>query len=445
MNQNALWENIQEELKIAVSKTNYQALLSQTQLLSLENNVATIGCPSAYLQELVESRYYSLIKEILDRQTGEKNSLVFTISQRPKKTPVKIGPLFEKKERKESFNPKTGLLPYYNFSSFVVGSSNNFAHAAAQAIVENPGQAYNPFFVWGGVGVGKTHLIQAIGNAIAEKHPNLNILYATAETFTNELVAALQSKTITSFKRKYRQVDVLLIDDIQFIAGKEYSQEEFFHTFNYLYLAGRQVVLTSDRRPEEIQPLENRLTSRFMGGLTVDIQPPDYEMRLAILKQKAREKGFAVHEEVLSFLAQTIESNARELEGALLQLKTRALAENTPLTLDFASKFYGRPQKNLIKITPRKVLSQTAKEFSFKIRDLCGKSRKAELVNARHIAMYLLRKDLNLPLMKIGELLGNRDHSTVIHAIEKINQEFTTNETIRHHVVEIRKEIGANN
>ncbi len=442
MNQNALWENVQEELKIAVSKTNYQALLSSIQLLSLENNVATIGCPSAYLQELVEGRYYSLIKEILDRQTGEKNSLVFTVNQRPKKTPEKMGPLFEKKERKEGFNPKTGLLPYYNFSSFVVGSSNNFAHAAAQAIVENPGQAYNPFFVWGGVGVGKTHLIQAIGNAIAEKHPDLNILYATAETFTNELVAALQSKTITNFKKKYRQVDVLLIDDVQFIAGKEYSQEEFFHTFNYLYLAGRQVVLTSDRRPEEIQPLENRLTSRFMGGLTVDIQSPDYEMRLAILKQKAREKGFAVPEEVLSFLAQTIESNARELEGALLQLKTRALAENAPLTLDFASKFYGRAQKTVQKITPRKVLSQTAKEFSFKIRDLCGKSRQKELVNARHVAMYLLRKDLNLPLMKIGELLGNRDHSTVIHAIEKINQEFTTNETIRHRVVKIRKELN---
>jgi len=442
MNQNALWENIQEELKIAVSKTNYQALLSSIQLLSLENNVATIGCPSAYLQELVEGRYYSLIKEILDRQTGEKNSLVFTINQRPKKTPEKMGPLFEKKERKEGFNPKTGLLPYYNFSSFVVGSSNNFAHAAAQAIVENPGQAYNPFFVWGGVGVGKTHLVQAIGNAIAEKHPDLNILYATAETFTNELVAALQSKTITNFKKKYRQVDVLLVDDVQFIAGKEYSQEEFFHTFNYLYLAGRQVVLTSDRRPEEIQPLENRLTSRFMGGLTVDIQSPDYEMRLAILKQKAGEKGFSIPEEVLSFLAQTIESNARELEGALLQLKTRALAENTALTLDFASKFYGRTQKTVQKITPRKVLSQTAKEFSFKIRDLCGKSRQKELVSARHIAMYLLRKDLNLPLMKIGELLGNRDHSTVIHAIEKINQEFTTNEIIRHRVVKIRKELN---
>ena len=442
MNQNALWENVQEELKIAVSKTNYQALLSSIQLLSLENNVATIGCPSAYLQELVENRYYSLIKEILDRQTGEKNSLVFTINQRPKKTPEKMGPLFEKKERKEGFNPKTGLLPYYNFSSFVVGSSNNFAHAAAQAIVENPGQAYNPFFVWGGVGVGKTHLIQAIGNAIAEKHPNLNILYVTAETFTNELVAALQGKTITNFKKKYRQVDVLLIDDVQFIAGKEYSQEEFFHTFNYLYLAGRQVVLTSDRRPEEIQPLENRLTSRFMGGLTVDIQSPDYEMRLAILKQKAREKGFSVPEEVLSFLAQTIESNARELEGALLQLKTRALAENAALTLDFASKFYGRAQKTVQKITPRKVLSQTAKEFSFKVRDLCGKSRQKELVSARHIAMYLLRTDLNLPLMKIGELLGNRDHSTVIHAIEKINQEFTTNETVRHRVVKIRKELN---
>jgi len=445
MDLNSLWQNVQEELKISVSQTTYRGMLAQTRLLNFKKNVATVGCPNSYLRDLIETRYYSLIKEVLDRQTKEKNSLIFTIdNQATNKKNNNLGPLFKKpavKNQNGKINPEFGLLPNYNFDTFVVGSSNNFAHAAAQAIVKNPGQTYNPFFIWGGVGVGKTHLTHAIGNAIAQRNKNFRVLYVSAETFTNELVEALQKKTITKFKDKYRKCDCLLVDDIQFIAGKEYSQEEFFHTFNALYLSGRQVVLTSDRKPEEIPKVEDRLISRFMGGLTVDIQPPDYEMRLAILKQKAQEKNFSLPEEVAAFLAETIESNIRELEGALFRLIIKAQSNKIPVDLEFAQNLFGSLKKRVKKVTPRTVLSQTAKHFSFKTKELCGKSRKSELVTARHVAIYLLRKDLDLPLMKIGELIGGRDHTSIMYAIDKIEREYSNNQGLRSDINKIRNNL----
>jgi chromosomal replication initiator protein len=442
MDLNSLWQNVQEELKISVSQTTYQGMLAQTTLISLERDVATIGCPNSYLRDLIENRYFSLIKEVLDKQTKSKNSLVFTINQESALKEIKknLGPLFKSSpaSNKSISNIDSGLLPNYNFDTFVVGSANNFAHAAAQAIVNNPGQTYNPFFIWGGVGVGKTHLMHAIGNAIAQHQPNFKIIYTSAENFTNDLVDALQKKTITKFKNKYRKCDLLLVDDIQFIAGKEYSQEEFFHTFNALYLSGRQVVLTSDRKPEEIPKVEDRLISRFMGGLTVDIQPPDYEMRLAILKQKAQERSFSLPDEVATFLAESIESNIRQLEGALFQLMIKAQSAKTEVDLEFAKNVFGSFKKKTSRVTPRTVLSHTARHFAFKTKDLCGKSRKAELVAARHIAIYLLRKDLDLPLMKIGELLGGRDHTSIMYAIDKIEREYSNNQTVRGDINQIR-------
>jgi len=380
MDLDKIWQNIQEELKVSVSKTTYQGMLAQTALISIKNNVATIGCSNAYLRNLIENRYYSLIKEALDHQTKKKYSLVFKVDSQAvgkKSFSNKIGPLFKKKRFiSRPYDSQSGLLPNYNFNTFIVGSANNFAHAAAQAIVKSPGQTYNPFFIWGGVGVGKTHLVHAIGNAIAQQRPESKILYVSAETFTNDLVAALQNKKITRFKNKYRRCDVLLVDDIQFIAGKEYSQEEFFHTFNALYLSNRQIVLTSDRKPEEIPKVEDRLISRFMGGLTVDIQSPDYEMRLAILKQKAKEKNFVIPEEVLNFMAETIKSNIRELEGILFQLIIKAQSGQEEINIEFARKFFGFKKKIVKKISPYQVISKTSKYFSFKSKELCGKSRK---------------------------------------------------------------------
>jgi len=308
--------------------------------------------------------------------------------------------------------------------------------------VKNPGLAYNPYFVWGGVGVGKTHLVQGIGHAISQANQNQKIIYATAETFTNELVSALRAKTMAQFKQKYRQPDVLIIDDIQFIAGKEYIQEEFFHTFNSLYIAEKQIILTSDRKPEEIRQVEDRLISRFMGGLTVDIQSPDYEMRVAILKQKAEEKNIIIPEDAVAFIAETIQSNTRELEGVLSQIMARASAENLEISLPLVKNYFGikktlRPKRT----SYRKIISVVAKEFKIKSCDICGKVRKKNIAMARHVAAYLLRKELGIPLQQIGIILGGKDHTTIMHAQEKIDRAFSTNQQLRHRIIEIQKKI----
>ncbi|MDP3888528.1 MAG: chromosomal replication initiator protein DnaA [bacterium] len=435
-----LWSKVLEELKITASKPIFQTLLSQTDLISLEKDVATISCPNPYIQNMVETRYYSLLKAALDNQTKTNNSIVFNVKARvaPK---TATGPLFEVINKKETpFKKETGLNPKYTFSTLVVGSSNNFAHAAAKAIVQNPGNAYNPFFIWGGVGVGKTHLMQAIGHALLEKFPNFKILYCPSETFTNELVNALQTKTIAEFKKKYRQPDVLLVDDIQFISGKEYNQEEFFHTFNSLYLSGKQIVLTADRRPDEISKVEERLTSRFMGGLTVDIQPPDYEMRVAILQAKCQEKNINPDQQALTFLAQMTNSNTRELEGTLMQVITQAQTQNSPIDLEFVKKFFGVKSKIHHKtISPNIVLSVVAKHFKTKPSDLLGSCRRQELVLPRQVAMYLLREEIEVPLMKIGEILGGRDHTTIMHGVKKISLRFNVDSSLRHEIMLIKQ------
>lgn len=440
-----LWRQVLEELRVSVSKPIFQTLLSQTELVSLEEDIATIACPSLYVQNLVEGRYYSLIKNCLDRQTQKNNSLVFIIKPRVTKQEIENenGPLFSWQKEKGATIAETGLNPKYTLTNFVVGNSNNFAHAAALAIVQNPGVSYNPFFVWGGVGVGKTHLIQAIGHAILEKYPNLKVIYCPSETFTNDLVQALQGKTIASFKKKYRSPDILLVDDIQFIAGKEYSQQEFFHTFNALYLAGKQIVLTSDRRPEEISRIEERLTSRFMGGLTVDIQPPDFEMRVAILKARCQEKKVELEEQVINFLAQTIQSNTRELEGVLSQILTQSATqgEGRP-SLTFVKNFFGIKNKIRQKqISSKGVLSTVAKHFQTKSIDLLGSSRRKELVLPRQIAMYLLREEAEMPLVKIGEILGGRDHTTIMYGVKKIGQKFITDSKLRHEIMLIKQSL----
>jgi chromosomal replication initiator protein len=447
MDKTALWKTALETLKINLSPANFstwfsQTFINHTRKIDDSRQIIEIGCPSSFVRDTIENRYFGQIKEILDQASGKKCDLVFIIKQSALKTrPVSSAPLFKQPLIQKPKNGQ-GLNPRFKFETFVVGSANNLAHAAAQGIVANPGKAYNPFFIYGGVGVGKTHLMQAIGHALNQHFPKFKILYATAETFTNDLITSLQEKTTPKFKKKYREVDVLLIDDIQFIAGKEYSQEEFFHTFNALYMNGKQIVLTADRRPEEIAKIEDRLISRFLGGLTVDIQPPDYEMRMAILKQKCREKNHEVKEEILDFIATQIESNARELEGILIQILTQAEASQTEISLDFVRKFFGLKKKTQIKkVTPQKVIATVAQSSGFRVKDLIGLSRKAPLVQARHIAMYLLRNDLELPLMRIGEIFGNRDHTTVMHATDKIERLFTTNQDLRHEVITFRNSL----
>ena len=279
-----LWKNTQEELKVVLAPAVFQTFVSKTELISLQDNKAILACPNSYLVDINKKRYYQIFKSALDNQTKTQNTLEFII-QPPLATPSPLNsPLFEYTPKNNS--PQNNLHPKFTFDTLIVGNSNNFAYAAAQGIIKNPGLSYNPLFIWGGVGVGKTHLMQAVGHELLKTNPQFKIKYFPAETFSNELVSSLKSKTMNQFKDKYRNLDCILVDDVQFLAGKEYTQEEFFHTFNALHMKGKQIILTSDRKPSEIDHLEDRLVSRFMGGLTVDIQLPDYEMRVAIIKQK---------------------------------------------------------------------------------------------------------------------------------------------------------------
>lgn len=441
------WENVLEEIRLAVSPAVFQTLFSQTQKGPFKKNSLVVFCPSSYIADLIQKRYLELLKEVVGRQRGKKTKIKLVVKPPKNSLSSPLGPLFTKKQTPSSppllhYDPKTGLHSRFTFATFVVGNSNNFAYAAAQGIVKNPGLVYNPFFVWGGVGVGKTHLVQAIGHEILKTNPDKKVLYATAETFTNDLVNALRGKTMAQFKQKYRQPDVLIIDDVQFISGKEYIQEEFFHTFNSLYIAEKQIILTSDRKPEEIRQVEDRLISRFMGGLTVDIQPPDYEMRVAILKQKTEEKKISLPEDAITFIAETVQSNARELEGVLSQIIARAKTEGKKIDLAMVKEFFGIKRNVPPKrISYRRILSVVSRSFRVKTSDLCGKSRKKQIALARHVAAYLLRRELNLPLQQIGKILGGKDHTTIMHAEEKIDRAFSTNQQLRHQIIEIQKKI----
>ncbi|MCX6726953.1 MAG: chromosomal replication initiator protein DnaA [Candidatus Shapirobacteria bacterium] len=444
MDLDRLWKNVTEELKIVLASAVFQTFVSKTQLLVLKDNQAIIGCPSPYVAEQ-NRKYLAYFKSALDNQTKANNNLEF-ILQAPIKpeSAQPIGPLFSPTYNSSSPDlslARSGLHPRYTFDNLVVGNSNNFAYAAAQGIVKNPGASYNPFFIWGGVGVGKTHLMQAIGHELIKNNPQAKVRYFPAETFGNELISSLKSKSINQFKDRYRQNDCILVDDIQFIAGKDYTQEEFFHTFNALHMAGKQVILTSDRKPSDIKGLEDRLVSRFMGGLTVDIQPPDFEMRSAIIIQKAQQKGISLNSDAVSYLAENIDSNTREIEGKMQQLTISALSQNqSNIDLNFARNFFHQPNPSLefyTPVNPRHLISVCAKYFDIKTGDLIGNVRKKDLVLARHLTAYLLLTEINLPLKEVGHLLGGRDHTSIMHARDKITADLTSNSVLRQQLKDI--------
>lgn len=432
MDLDRLWKNTQEEIKIVLAPAVFNTFIAQTQLIALQHHTATISCPNSYLVDINQKRYYRFFKEALDHQSQLDLTLEFIV-QEPIKNQDSLPPppLFTPSQTSSSPSFRTNLHPSYTFDNFIVGNSNNFAFAAAQGIVKNPGTTYNPFFLWGGVGVGKTHLMQAIGWQLLHHQPNLKVKYFPAETFGNELVAALRTKTINQFKDKYRFADCILVDDIQFIAGKEYIQEEFFHTFNALHLSGRQIILTSDRKPQDIKDLQDRLVSRFTGGLTVDIQPPDLETRTAIIRQKVEESNLNIDPLAIDTLAQSTNSNIRQLEGQLRQLFLQAQSQNlTTISPLFVQSFLNpssttnNRQSN--SLTPRHLISVCARYFNIKTGDLCGQARQKNLVTARHFTAYLLISELKLPLKEVGHLLGGRDHTSIMHARDKIQSDLST-------------------
>ncbi|MGB9706480.1 MAG: chromosomal replication initiator protein DnaA [Microgenomates group bacterium] len=455
MDKEKIWQTVLENLKISLSPANFNTWFPQTFIVNIKpveknRQIIEIGCPNPFVRQTVEDRYYGLIKEALDQATEKKNDLVFVVKQNPQQATgnrqQKKEPLFEKPEENpqvvEAIN-QAGLRPDFNFENFAVSSTNQMAYAAAQAVVKSPGKAYNPLFLYGGVGVGKTHLIQAIGNAILVKNPKTKLVYCTGEEFTNEIVEAIRKKTTEEFKKKYRTVKILLVDDIQFIAGREKVQEEFFHTFNALWRVGGQIVLTSDRPPSEIRKLEDRLRSRFEGGLIVDIQPPDFELRTAILLIKAQQRGINLSIQLAKLIAGNITST-RGLEGFLakiineIQVKKVSLSEELVTALlgklgtnDFPSRF----------IKPKEVISAVASYFNLKVSDLLGERRLKEFVLPRQILMYFLRTDLKLSLVEVGRLLGGRDHSTIIYGVEKITKLLPSSEDLRVDMAGIRKRL----
>ena len=431
-----LWENILFELEKIVSHPNFSTWLKPTQFIDEKSGLVTIGVSNSYAKTWIEKNCFEDIQKLLKKHYPQLEQVNFIVLEKEAKKPLTDLPLLKEKdiipstEVGEEYGEKTireklpnssQFNPIYTFNSFVVGNNNRLAFAACQAVADKPGRTYNPLFIYGGVGLGKTHLMQAIGNEVSSKHPQKKIIYTSCEMFTTDFINALQNKKINDFKDKYRTADILLVDDIQFLANKEGTQEEFFHTFNILHQANRQIVLTADRMPKEMTELEDRLISRLGWGLIADIQPPNFETRVAILQKKAKERNLVIPDDVLEYIASTITSNVRELEGSLIKLASTAILEEAEITKEFAT----RTLKDLLKstspnISSRKVIKIVADYFSIEPSDILGKRRIKELVYPRQLVMYLLREELNQSYPQIGELLGGKDHTTIMHGVNKI-------------------------
>ncbi|MGE5403494.1 MAG: chromosomal replication initiator protein DnaA [Candidatus Saccharibacteria bacterium] len=404
---NLIWDKVLDSLRSEIGLTSFEAWFSNTSFESFENNQFCISLPDLFTKEWIESRYIPLLKE--------KVSAYFSHPVRIKLT-VKNTQVIENKSQ---------LNPKYTFDSFVVGNSNRFAHAACFAVAESPAKAYNPLFIYGGVGLGKTHLMQALGHHILVKSNNMNVVYVSSEQFTNELINSIRDDKTSDFRAKYRNIDVLLIDDIQFLAGKERTQEEFFHTFNALYEANKQLVISSDRPPREIPTLEDRLRSRFEWGLITDIQTPDLETRVAILRKKAQLESLDIPDDVIFYIANYIQSNIRELEGAINRVVAYSNFTGMQISIEVTSEALKDilPPPTPKKITIELIQELVAEYFSLNIADLVSKRRTRQLAFPRQIAMYLSRELTDSSLPTIGEHFGGRDHTTALHAYDKISKD----------------------
>ena len=422
---NELLTKAKELLKNEVTKIAYETWIKDLDIESLDNNNVILVANNAFQKESILSRYHDLIKNTFNYITNRNCDITVIL-----KDDVPEEDLQASKQLSNTQNsyPNSTLNPKYTFDSFVVGNSNRFAHAAALAVAEAPANAYNPLFIYGGVGLGKTHLMQAIANEILVNNRNANILYVTSEKFTNQLINAIKDGKNEMFRNKYRNIDVLLIDDIQFIAGKEMIQEEFFHTFNTLHENGKQVIISSDRPPKDIKLLQDRLKSRFEWGLIADISNPDYETRLAILRKKAQLDNIIIDDEILSDIATKIDSNIRELEGILNKLIANASLTNGQITIEMAEKAINDVVTKKDKVLSLELIQETiAKYFNITVEELKGVKRSNDVTFPRQIAMYLCRNVAQLSLTKIGEGFGKRDHTTVIHACTKIEKEIQNN------------------
>lgn len=448
-----IWGKVLGEIELQISRPNFLTWLKQSQLVSKnqKDGVALVSLPNNFAKEWVKNRYHKLILGSLRSLDGTiKNIQYVVVSQtytsvQTKK--FKIDPGAESKPQSPlielKIDPRTNLNPRYNLKSFIVGSSNELAYAAIQAITKEVGKKYNPLFIYGGVGLGKTHLIQAAGNEIQENYDKkINVLYVTSEKFINDVVWAIRNKRMDDTKKKYRDVDVLIIDDIQFIGGKPTTEQEFFYTFNALYENNKQIIISSDRPPAAIPTLEERLRSRFEGGMIADISYPDYEMRLAILKSKTQEKNVVIPEKTIEHIAAKVQKNIRELEGVLNKVIFYQQYKNENIDIKKLEEIVSEAMQISAKnVTPNEIIKTVADFFEIPQNELTDRSRKQEIVEPRQIAMYLLRDVLKLSYPHIGEKLGGRDHTTAIHSCEKINKEVNQNPSLNQKIMLIKERL----
>ncbi len=462
MDAKQVWRAALGELQVALSPANYETWLRDTQLVDVDDNRFRIAVPNGFAKDWLDTRYRSLISQTLARIVGYSVQVEFVVrsgsaaagvageaSARATATaptqPAAAQQVRLEPTRVGGEGGASSLNPRYTFANFIVGSANRLAHAASLSVAERPGHAYNPLFLYGGVGLGKTHLMHAIGNQVIAKFPRKKVVYATSEKFTNEFITSIQQGKIDEFRARYRRIDLLLIDDIQFIADKERTQEEFFHTFNAIHEDGKQIVLSSDRPPKQIVTLEERLRSRFEWGLIADLTAPDLETRIAILRAKAEEGAVPITSDVIEFIARKVVSNIRELEGALNRIVAYASMSAVPISIELAQAVLANviynPKKR--QVTPERIARVVADYYGVPMDVLQGQKRDKAIVMPRQIAMYLMREETDVSLLRIGAELGGRDHSTVLHACDKINRESAVNDELRREIAAVRELIYA--
>ncbi|HWI48944.1 MAG TPA: chromosomal replication initiator protein DnaA [Rummeliibacillus sp.] len=440
-----LWDKVLSEAKQKISKPSFETWLKSTKLLAYTGDTVTIAAPNSFGREWLENHYVHLIAAILAELTGKDLHIRFVVQQDPNLENFDIPSPGIPEKHNEQPETSSGMLNLKNtFDTYVIGAGNRFAHAASLAVAEAPAKAYNPLFIYGGVGLGKTHLMHAIGHYVLEHNPKAKVVYLSSEKFTNEFINSIRDNRAEEFRNKYRSVDVLLIDDIQFLAGKESTQEEFFHTFNTLHEESKQIVISSDRPPKEIPTLEDRLRSRFEWGLITDIAPPDLETRIAILRKKAKADNLDIPNEVMLYIANQIDSNIRELEGALIRVVAYSSLVNEDITAELAAQAL----KNIIpNATPRTltildIQKAVGEHYHIKLEDFTAKKRTKSIAFPRQVAMYLSREMTDCSLPKIGDEFGGRDHTTVIHAHEKISSLLKDDQGLQQDIKQIKSMLG---
>lgn len=458
MQTTAIWQTVLGEMEVSISRASFNTWFQHTRLLEFEAGVLTVGVPNIFTKKQMEDKYNDRIRTILESNGFDVQTIVYKIHAEPGGSAIRtrdsedslglgqrITDIYPSSVETSTPVPSHGaaLNPKYTFDTFIVGSSNELAHAACQAIAKDIGNKYNPLFVYGDAGLGKTHLIHAVGNAIKSERAEAVVVYITCEQFVKEFLEHIRYKKKEVFGDRYRSADVLIVDDIQFIAGKERTEEEFFHTFNALHQANKQIILSSDQPPKSISTLEERLRSRFEWGMTVDIQPPDFETRCAILQMKAATHGLNLPTDTTEYLATHIQTNIRELEGSLNQLVAFCELKSFEPTIDVAVALLGNKRSQLKRLTAKQIVERTARHFQIDLIELVGPKRDKEIVLPRQIAMYLLRSELHMSFPRIAHELGRKDHTTAMHSVDKIEQSLSLDHDIRTSINEIKERLYA--